>query len=96
MPPSRYSVTPMLGVILTIGVTGASLAQTSLPPVVVTAPVSRSASGTLNLQGQAEVGSRLGLTLREQPGAVEIIPGEVIRYRFRRHARTQNQQPMSH
>lgn len=81
MPPSRYRVPPLGGVILALGVAGSALAQSSLPPVVVTAPPSRSAGGSLDLESDATVSSRLGLTLREQPGAVEIMPGEVIRER---------------
>jgi iron complex outermembrane receptor protein len=49
--------------------------------MVVTAPPGLNLGGSLDLTQQSSVGSRLGLTLREQPAAVEIIPGEVIRTR---------------
>lgn len=56
-------------------IAGPSLAQTTLPPVVVTAPPGGSAGGSLELQRASSAGSRLGLKLQEQPAAVEIVPG---------------------
>src|SRR5262249_48039812 len=74
-------VTSILGIVATILSTGPSLAQTTLPPVVVTAPPGGNPGGSLELSRESSSGSRLGLTLKEQPAAVEIVPGEVLRER---------------
>ena len=76
-----YIVTSLLSIAIAMLMAEPSLAQTTMPPVVVTAPLGGSAGGSLDLGRAASVGSRLGLTLREQPASVEIIPGEVIRTR---------------
>jgi iron complex outermembrane receptor protein len=49
--------------------------------MVVTAPPGGSPGGSLDLSRESSAGSRLGLTLKEQPAAVEIVPGEVLRAR---------------
>lgn len=61
--------------------TGTALAQVTLPGVRVTAPPQPSTAGSLNLERASDAGSRLGLTLQEQPAAVEVVPGEAIRER---------------
>jgi iron complex outermembrane recepter protein len=76
-----YIVTSLLSIAIAMLIAEPSLAQTTMPPVVVTAPLGGSAGGSLDLGRAASVGSRLGLTLREQPAAVEIIPGEALRAR---------------
>lgn len=63
---------------------GPSLAQTILPPMIVTAPPSGSAGGALGLGREAAAGSRLGLTPRELPASVEIIGRETIEDRGHR------------
>ena len=78
----RLCITPgLLSLAVAVLMPGSLLAQTLLPPMVVTAPPGGYLGGSLDLTQQSSVGSRLGLTLREQPAAVEIIPGEVIRAR---------------
>lgn len=74
-------VLSLLSVAVAVLTTGPSLAQTTLPPVVVTAPPGGSAGGSLELERESSAGSRLGLKLKEQPAAVEIVPGEVLRER---------------
>lgn len=76
-----YVVASLLSMAVVVLITGPSLAQTTLPPVVVTAPAGGSAGGSLDLEREPSVSSRLGLKLKEQPAAVDIIPGEVIRER---------------
>ena len=71
----------LISVAIAVLPTGPALAQTPLPPVIVTAPPGGSAGGSLNLERESSTGSRLGLKLQEQPAAVEIIPGEVMRER---------------
>jgi iron complex outermembrane receptor protein len=74
-----YVVASLLSLAIVVLSSGPLLAQSTLPPVVVTAPPGGSADGSLDLEQEAEVGSRLGLKLKEQPASVEIIPGEVMR-----------------
>jgi iron complex outermembrane receptor protein len=81
MNQSWYRVTSLRSVTLLMFTTGSALAQTVLPPVQVTAPPHQNAGGSLNLERPASAGSRLGLTLQEQPAAVEVVPGEAIRER---------------
>ena len=77
-----WHITPsLLSVAVAVLTAGPSLAQTTLPPMVVTAPPSGSAGGSLDLERESSAGSRLGLKLREQPAAVEVVPGEVMRER---------------
>ena len=76
-----YIVASLLSMAVAMLIAGPLLAQTTLPPVVVTAPLGRSAGGSLDLARESSAGSRLGLTLKEQPAAVEIVPGEVLRER---------------
>lgn len=71
----------LISVAVAVLCTGPALAQTTLPPVVVTAPPGGSAGGSLNLESESSGGSRLGLKLQGQPAAIEIIPGEVMRER---------------
>ena len=78
----RWRITPnLLSIAVAVLSPGPLLAQPTMPPVVVTAPLGGGIGGSLYLGQEALVGSRLGLTLREQPASVEIIPGEVIRTR---------------
>ena len=76
-----YVAASLLSLAVAVLSTGPSLAQTILPPVLVTAPPGGSPGGLLDLEQASSVSSRLGLKLKEQPAAVEIIPGEVIRQR---------------
>ena len=79
---TRWGITPhLLSMAVAVLIPGPLLAQPTMPPVVVTAPLGGGTGGSLYLGQEALVGSRLGLTLREQPASIEIIPGEVIRTR---------------
>ena len=79
---TRWGITPhLLSMAVAVLIPGPLLAQPTMPPVVVTAPLGGGIGGSLELGREALVGSRLGLTLREQPASIEIIPGEVIRTR---------------
>jgi hypothetical protein len=70
-----YIVASLLSIAIAMLIPGPLLAQTTMPPVVVTAPLGVGAGGSLDLTQKASVGSRLGLTLQEQPASVEILPG---------------------
>ena len=76
-----HIVMNFLSIAIAVLIPGPLLAQPTMPPVVVTAPLGGGIGGSLELGREALVGSRLGLTLREQPASIEIIPGEVIRTR---------------
>ncbi len=49
-----------------------------LDPLIVTGKTEATAA---QLEAQTEAGSRLGITIKETPASVEIIPGEVVRER---------------
>lgn len=56
-------------------------AQEMLPEIQVVAPAEDPLGGELTLDAPSATGSRLGLSIRETPAAVEIISGEAIRER---------------
>ncbi|MGE3539584.1 MAG: TonB-dependent receptor [Candidatus Tectimicrobiota bacterium] len=81
MHQSRYDGLIVLSLALIVLTSGSVLSQTILPPVQVTAPPHLPGGGSLHLERPSSAGSRLGLTLQEQPAAVEVVPGEAIRER---------------
>lgn len=73
----RLHIPPPLAVATALTVSGGTFAQTALDPVTVEGRAER--ESTLNQS--AEVGSRLGLSLRETPASVEVITQEQMQLR---------------